>query len=637
MAVVLFCAASLSSVLAAGKVAIYGAHNIAAWNNDVKSKLIGTGMFDQVDVYFVGTGGGAIPTPTLAQLQQYNAVLVYSDSAFSDPTGFGNVLADFADAGGGVVLATFDFDTPLAGRFATDGYYPLTIGGSTHGTLQSLVKDLPAHPILNGVNSFNGGSESWRDMVTPSTGSTLVAHWTDGLPLVVTKQPTIGRIVALNFFPPSSDSSPNYGFWDSSTDGARLMGNALAWAATAQPGELLISEFRWSGPNGDADEFVELYNNTDSDMTVNTTDGSPGWAIAADDATGTRYVIPIGTVIKARAHYLVADSDGYSLGGYATPDATYATAPPASPNSNRRSDNIAFAPSLDIPENTGIAVFSTSTPANFSLATRLDAVGTAGGTDLCQGITVQQSSELFREGAGLPVYGSGYAHYEYSLLRDLSSTGRPKNSSDNAADFRLVSTDTNAFSICGQNLSAILNGMLGAPGPESTSSPVERNGMLTPGLIDTAKSASTAPNRVRNTGSYTDNLSNTGVYSKGTLAIRRVYTNNTAVPVTLLRFRINDITTAPAPNTATADLRAISSPGATGIPVTSGTTVDVLGLKLEQAPMQPAGGGINSTLSADTITLGTPLNPGQSIAVEWLLGVRQIGSFRFYVNIEALP
>jgi hypothetical protein len=161
--------------------------------------------------------------------------------------------------------------------------------------------------------------------------------------------------------------------------------------------------------------------------------------------------------------------------------------------------------------------------------------------------------------------------------------------------------------------------------------------MLTPGLIDTAKSASTAPNRVRNTGSYTDNLSNTGVYSKGTLAIRRVYTNNTAVPVTLLRFRINDITTAPAPNTATADLRAISSPGATGIPVTSGTTVDVLGLKLEQAPMQPAGGGINSTLSADTITLGTPLNPGQSIAVEWLLGVRQIGSFRFYVNIEALP
>jgi hypothetical protein len=35
--------------------------------------------------------------------------------------------------------------------------------------------------------------------------------------------------------------------------------------------------------------------------------------------------------------------------------------------------------------------------------------------------------------------------------------------------------------------------------------------------------------------------------------------------------------------------------------------------------------------------LNTPLNAGQSINVEWLLGVKQIGSFRFYVNIEALP
>jgi hypothetical protein len=31
------------------------------------------------------------------------------------------------------------------------------------------------------------------------------------------------------------------------------------------------------------------------------------------------------------------------------------------------------------------------------------------------------------------------------------------------------------------------------------------------------------------------------------------------------------------------------------------------------------------------------LNNGQTVAIQWLLGVKQIGTFRFYVNFEALP
>ena len=49
------------------------------------------------------------------------------------------------------------------------------------------------------------------------------------------------------------------------------------------------------------------------------------------------------------------------------------------------------------------------------------------------------------------------------------------------------------------------------------------------------------------------------------------------------------------------------------------------------------GGGFNSTLSADTVTLATPLENGQSINVRWLLGVPRKGNFSFYVNIEMLP
>jgi hypothetical protein len=66
-----------------------------------------------------------------------------------------------------------------------------------------------------------------------------------------------------------------------------------------------------------------------------------------------------------------------------------------------------------------------------------------------------------------------------------------------------------------------------------------------------------------------------------------------------------------------------------------GQVVTVRGLRLEEPPAQPAGGGYNASLSADFITLDTPLPPGQSVNVEFKLGVMRTGSFRFIVNIEA--
>jgi hypothetical protein len=65
--------------------------------------------------------------------------------------------------------------------------------------------------------------------------------------------------------------------------------------------------------------------------------------------------------------------------------------------------------------------------------------------------------------------------------------------------------------------------------------------------------------------------------------------------------------------------------------------VTVQGTTLEVPPLQPQSGGFNSSLSADTITLIVPLAPGASINLHFLLGVQQSGSFKFFLNIEALP
>src|SRR6266545_743944 len=169
--------------------------------------------------------------------------------------------------------------------------------------------------------------------------------------------------------------------------------------------QLIISEFRVRGPNGANDEFIELYNNSGADHTVAAASGT-GYGVAASDGT-TRCSIPNGTVIPNRGHYLCVNSVGYSLASYpagngttATGDATYTT---------------------DIPDNAGIAIFNTSVAVDFTLANRLDAVG-----------STSEANTLYKEGTGYPALTP--FSINYSFYRNLLG-GSPQDSDNNAADF----------------------------------------------------------------------------------------------------------------------------------------------------------------------------------------------------------
>jgi hypothetical protein len=373
--------------------------------------------------------------------------------------------------------------------------------------------------------------------------------------------------------------------------------------------QFIISEFRVRGPNGANDEFIEIYNNSGADHTV--AGGGTGYAVAASDGTA-RCVIPNGTVVPNRGHYLCVNSVGYSLASYpagngttATGDATYTT---------------------DIPDNAGIAMFNTSVGANFTLANRLDAVG-----------STSEANTLYKEGTGYPAltpFSIDYGFYRDTCGKSGSITTMgactittPKDTNNNAADFIFV--DTNGTSAgAGQRL--------GAPGPENLSSPIQRNASFGTDLLDTCVASSAVPNRVRD---FTSDPANNSTF--GTLDLRRTFTNNTGGNVTRLRYRVIDLTTFPAPSMI-ADLRPRTS---TAVVVTvdrppcgSGTSnVTVQGTTLEQPPSQPNGGGFNSSMSAGTVTLATPLANGASLDVRFLMGIQQTGSFKLWLNIEALP
>jgi len=216
------------------RVAVFGAPASNSWNADVRNKLQGTGLFTQVDAFLVSPGS---PVPTLSQLQQYDAVLVYSDTSFNNNVAIGDVLADYVDSGGGVVLCTFAFwssqGLSIQGRLKSGNYLPFTTGSQAEPGGLTLVPVQPQHQILEGVTSFNGGPASYHNTpIAIASGATLIANWSNGQPLVGSKVFTAGRTVGLNFYPPSSDARSD--FWLSNTDGARLMANALLWAASRQ-------------------------------------------------------------------------------------------------------------------------------------------------------------------------------------------------------------------------------------------------------------------------------------------------------------------------------------------------------------------------------------------------------------------
>jgi len=392
-----------------------------------------------------------------------------------------------------------------------------------------------------------------------------------------------------------------------STTGCATVFQYNVIAAPATP--LIISELRLRGPAGANDEFVEIYNNSDSDVTVNAFDGSAGFAVAASDGVA-RFTIPNGTVIPARGHYLGVNSVSYTLASYPAGNGTTATG------------DATFT--ADIPDNVGVALFNTANPLNFTLANRLDAAGNA-----------SEANTLYKEGTGFPDRIT--FNTDNSFYRDLTS-GRPLDTGDNNNDFLYVDTQgTCALNVPGgcTSIDFTRRGRhLGAPGPQNLTSPIVRTPLLASTLIDPCVPNSSSPNRVRD---LTNDPSEPND-EFGTLTIRRRFTNNTGANVTRLRFRIVDITTFPVP-TGTADLRPLTS---TSVVVSisaacGGGTTTVQGTTLEEPPTQPNGGGYNSTLSAGTITLATPLAPGASINVQFRNGVQQTGGFRFFVTVEALP
>ncbi len=196
---------------------------------DVYQKIVSTNLFDQVDLH---TSNDSLPT--LEKLLRYDAILYWNDYVPVSHTTFSERIVEYINSGGGFVdgiCHTGDY-RQLPSPYSDD-YRVFQFASYKYNTgFESIIKDIPSHPILNGVNTFAATSPLQQFNVTLLSGAYTILTGSNDVPLVVARE-NIGnakaRRVSFNFWPVSSDIKDSQ--WNSSTDGARLMANALLWVA----------------------------------------------------------------------------------------------------------------------------------------------------------------------------------------------------------------------------------------------------------------------------------------------------------------------------------------------------------------------------------------------------------------------
>lgn len=205
------------------KVLFLGSYSQPGLDNTFADIMTGDARFDLGNSSTFAWADGDLPS--LATLNQYDAVLAWTDFSYS--TSMSDLLADYVDAGGGVVLSTFwgqEVHSILGGgRLETTGYNPLI--NSQFDAFSSAILGTydAASPLFSGVSSLSASFYRGDYLPGLDVGATLVASWSDGNPLLAFN--ASADIVNLTLNPAAVELGHVTG------DYAQLFRNSLAFVA----------------------------------------------------------------------------------------------------------------------------------------------------------------------------------------------------------------------------------------------------------------------------------------------------------------------------------------------------------------------------------------------------------------------
>ncbi len=304
---------------------------------------------------------------------------------------------------------------------------------------------------------------------------------------------------------------------------------------TAYTGEVIINQFRLSGPGGPGDQYAELYN-------AGPAVSLAGFTLAA--SSGAAVTAPASAPVLPTGHAYLIAGGAYSLSAVAAADLS--------------------ATSLG---SAGLQVTAPDGPGTVT-----DAAGSAG------------ASAGFITGTPLAAL-SGTPADQYAWVR-LEARGLPANTGSNASDFQLVSTT-----------GGVVGGVqstLGSPSPLGSGSPSQANGIMESALLDPAKAASAAPNFVYVKGSpgtltirRTITNGSSGTITSAELRFTSLSEANGAPEP--------GVTTQPRHPAA---LRLVNPATPTSqVTITGGRVVTVQNLSVDPPASASPGGGLDTTLT----------------------------------------
>lgn len=198
-----------SQAQAAPSVGVFSSGNSQSNTESIANWLQASGQFSSV------TGLNGDPF-SFSQLNAYDEILFFSNSSTGDSELKGNVLAQFAQTGKRLVVATFSWaqqgGNTLGGDFLSGGYSPFSAtAGSAYSSVSMASNDGSA--FFSGVTSLGG---YYHDTVMAAAGATTHGTWSDGTALLASK----GNVVGVNLF-------PDDGYGQMSGDYKQLFVNSL--------------------------------------------------------------------------------------------------------------------------------------------------------------------------------------------------------------------------------------------------------------------------------------------------------------------------------------------------------------------------------------------------------------------------
>lgn len=290
-------------IILPGAISVLVLHAVTGVNaNALRTELLRFPEINSVDLIAANS-----TTPAVSTMLGYSVILNFSDFFFADRITLGNNLSTALEQGVPVVQGMFAVaggsGSNLGGRWAP--YELIPFGSSTSGSTTTIgTRLIPGHPILAGVNSFSGGTSSFRPSTTSINANTLrIANWSTGQPLVVAREggPLAARRVDLGFFPvPNTLSAGGY---DVTTQGSLLIKNALLWAT----GYTMPRGIAYFTPDtAGIGQTVTVYGRFSGIQSLKL--GTQTLTYTLVDTSTLRFLVPAG----ASSDFLVADGIGWT-------------------------------------------------------------------------------------------------------------------------------------------------------------------------------------------------------------------------------------------------------------------------------------------------------------------------------------